>query len=490
MSESIGLETLGGRVQVKWDDESAATPFGQMAFFAEFLAITGVYKEWIEDCPLQYKSPNGSSNYDILGTWFLSILSGHWRYAHITAIRSDRVIPSLLGMKQAVSEDTVRRALLAIEEHSGFSWLQKHLDQSVATFLSKPWILDVDVTVKPLYGKQEGAVVGYNPQKPGRPSHTYHSYIVAGLRLVLGVDVEAGNQSHSNTTLPGLLKVIDKLPREKRPAFVRGDIGFGNNHVMEGLEERELPYLFKLKMTNNVKRYINEIAWKDGWTDAGQGWEGIEGNLKLMGWHKSRRVIVLRRQIRGEIVLRNDEVDSGQLMFVEFDQGNHRFEYVTLITEIEYPILSIAQLYRDRADAENCFDELKNQWGWCGYTTNDLKRSRFSAMTIALIYNWWSIFSRLANPKMRMEAITSRPFLLSGIGRMTRHAGQQCLTITNIHGKGELAQEMLEKVSQRLHKWKSAAEQLAIPSGVWNQASRLIAFIFSRNYGPRLLIPP
>ena len=32
-------------------------------------------------------------------------------------------------------------------------------------------------------------------------------------------------------------------------------------------------------------------------------------------------------------------------------------------------MLSLGQLYRDRADAENTFDELKNQWGWGGFTT-------------------------------------------------------------------------------------------------------------------------
>ena len=31
----------------------------------------------------------------------------------------------------------------------------------------------LNASIKPLYGKQEGAVVGYNPHKPGRPSHTY-----------------------------------------------------------------------------------------------------------------------------------------------------------------------------------------------------------------------------------------------------------------------------------------------------------------------------
>ncbi len=57
--------------------------------------------------------------------------------------------------------------------------------------------------------------------------------------------------------------------------------------------------------------------------------------------------------------------------------------------------MSIAQLYRDRADSENGFDELKNQWGWGGYVTQDLKRCRFMAKIVALIYNWWNIFARL-----------------------------------------------------------------------------------------------
>lgn len=42
--------------------------------------------------------------------------------------------------------------------------------------MSVPWIMDGDATVKPLYGKQEGAGVGYNPHKPGdRPMRTTHT---------------------------------------------------------------------------------------------------------------------------------------------------------------------------------------------------------------------------------------------------------------------------------------------------------------------------
>ena len=84
-------------------------------------------------------------------------------------------------------------------------------------------------------------------------------------------------------------------------------------------------------------------------------------------------------------------------------------------------IYTIAQHYRDRADSENNFDELKNQWGWGGFTTKDLKRCRIMARTVALIYNWWSLFVRLANLDKHLEAVTSRPLLLHDVGKQTRH---------------------------------------------------------------------
>jgi hypothetical protein len=107
------------------------------------------------------------------------------------------------------------------------------------------------------------------------------------------------------------------------------------------------------------------------------------------------------------------------------------YEYSVLITSLAHEILSIAQLYRDRADAENNFDELNNHWGWGGFTTQDLKRCRAMARITALIYNGWRLFVRLANPDQHTEAITSRPLMLYAIGKQTRHAGQNRLTISS-----------------------------------------------------------
>ena len=41
------VDTLGGRMHVRWDEGAAATPHGQLVFFAEFLAATGVFERWV-----------------------------------------------------------------------------------------------------------------------------------------------------------------------------------------------------------------------------------------------------------------------------------------------------------------------------------------------------------------------------------------------------------------------------------------------------------
>ncbi len=467
-----GLQRAGGRVQVRWESESAATPMGQLAYFMEFLTLTGLWSRWQDGYPLAYASPNAPSKAEILGTWMRSILSGHKRYSHVTGIRCDGINPGLLGMSKVISEDALRRALSATPEAEGVAWLDAHLDQSVALVLDAPWILDVDTTVKPLYGKQEGAVVSYNPKKPGRPSHTYHTDLMAGLRLVVGAEVRAGDEHSGSHSLPGLLKILDTLPAQRRPKIVRGDCGLGAHTLMAPLEARQQPCLFKLRLSKNVKRHIERVFWDAGWNNAGQGWEGKDGRLRLAGWPTERRVIVLRRALTGEVLLAAQDNAQGLLGFVEAHRkGGKRvtgYEYAVLVTNLDHEILALGQLYRDRADAENAFDELKNQWGWGGFTTHDLHRCQLSARAVALIYNWWSLFVRLAHPQARREAITRRPWLMSSVGQRTEHAGQTTITLTGLHAHFEKARAALMRVSAMLQGWVVRAAKPLDPSTVWH----------------------
>ena len=62
------VQTAGGHVQVRWASESAATPMGPLAYFIEFLTLTGLWSRWLEGCPLAYVSPDTPSQAEVFGT--------------------------------------------------------------------------------------------------------------------------------------------------------------------------------------------------------------------------------------------------------------------------------------------------------------------------------------------------------------------------------------------------------------------------------------
>ena len=262
--------------------------------------------------------------------------------------------PGLLGMTKVASEDSVRMALKkGLDEEESSVWLKKHLKASYGPLLEEPWVLDIDTTVKPLYGHQQDAVLGYNPAKPGRPSHAYHSSFIAHLRIVLDVEVQAGNQTASSYAQPELWDFLDGLAKPSRPAFVRGDCGWGTERAMEGAEQRSIPYLFKLKQTANVKKLIGQMLGKPGWADAGQNWEGLDSQLRLSGWTKKRRVVVLRRPLREKDAAAAEEKQrkAAQQLSLDLPEATWRgvrYEYAVLVTSLQGEVRAIAQLYRDR----------------------------------------------------------------------------------------------------------------------------------------------
>ncbi|MHB1291404.1 MAG: transposase [Sulfuricella sp.] len=242
---------------------------------------------------------------------------------------------------------------------------------------------------------------------------------------------------------------------------MRGDNAFGNEGVMAEMEAIGQRYLFKLRQTAGVKRLI-ERQWQQGdWQAVGQGFDAVEGELRLAGWSRARRVVVLRRRVKGSLAAETSSEGQQQaLHFVDSSDKVKLWEYAVLVTNADHTLEAMGQLYRDRADCENGFDELKNQWGWGGYTTHDLERCNLSTRAVALIYNGWSGYVRLAHPKTRLEAITSRPMLLSGVARLTQHAGQSRLRLTLSHAAGDQIKEMIANIRKGLDPVLASAPQL------------------------------
>ena len=467
-TQELSLDSYVGKVHVELDEKTQSTPVGTFGYFVDFLKNTGHLDRWIDECPLYYTSPNAPLKRDIIGTALLSVINGHRRFAHVTTLRTDGINPEFLGMTKIASEDSLRNGIHRMDEESARTWQQQNLLHTIGPLLYQPWILDIDTTIKPVYGNQEGAEVSYNPHKPGRPSLTYHTYIMGGTRLVLDVEVRSGSEHGPSYTRPELWRFLERLEPDQRPTFIRGDAAFGSEETMCWPESNEYKYLFKLRQSKNVKRLIEDLDKEQGqWLSAGSNWEGRESTLQLTSWTTKRRVVVLRREDRKKKrTIPKDNIytllgDSVEVL------SEPVYEYIVLVTNLDYPIEQLGQLYRDRADCENVFDELKNQWGWGGYTTHSLKSNHIMARIVAQVYNWWSIMTKRSHTRKHKEAITTRPAMLSNVAYMSRSGGGKNLKISVPHEKKKVV-EYLNAFCNKVREIFSTAEQLE-PSRGWRQ---------------------
>ncbi len=82
---------------------------------------------------------------------------------------------------------------------------------SVRQALDRPWVLDINASIWPLYGRQESAELGYNPHKPGRLIHVLHTYCVGNRRRVPDLQVNSGKQHTSVHAKAGLARLLDEL---------------------------------------------------------------------------------------------------------------------------------------------------------------------------------------------------------------------------------------------------------------------------------------
>jgi len=114
-------------------------------------------------------------NQRILLSAIAEITVGVDRLYHLNAIRNDAALTKALGLDQLPEESILRRGLIAssdreVERIRGV--ISANLTKADQIDKVVEIGLDIDSTVAAVYGKQEGAQVGYNPTKRGRPSYS------------------------------------------------------------------------------------------------------------------------------------------------------------------------------------------------------------------------------------------------------------------------------------------------------------------------------
>ena len=94
--------------------------------------------------------------------------------------------------------------------------------------------------------------------------------------------------------------------------------------------------------------------------------------------------------------------------------------------------LALSQLYRDRGDCENNFDEFKNQWGWSGFTTHKLKscRTRIVESGRKRIIHLTSTHAESELPHNPSASRESRADIVLTVSALTRSPNSICMRRT------------------------------------------------------------
>ena len=159
--------------------------------------------------------------------------------------------------------------------------------------------------------------------------------------------------------------------------------------------------------------------------------------------------MILARTLQGGVPAA-DRADFG-------DQHKHEFAaYVTNLPE-DVNGWQIQELYRQRADTENVFDELKNQWGFSGFCAQSRATNELAARRLLIVYNLWTLFVRFIVPQKHTEAKRGRRWFLLIAARLVQ-SGRQKEVQASI--SGGWAQQLRDGYL-RLHEWiRTTAPQL------------------------------
>lgn len=188
---------FGQRKLVLKETKRAVTPFRGLSVFFEFLGRIGYAEAVRQHMPIELRSPNAIDPAHTFTAFVISVLAGGRRFAHAGLLRADEALHSLLGMPRFPSDDTMRNPFKRFamgQVYRFFSglweWQIQRLPERV-----EGYSLDLDSTVFERYGRQQGALKGYNPRKHGRPSHHPLLAILGEAHWVLHGWLRSGNCS-------------------------------------------------------------------------------------------------------------------------------------------------------------------------------------------------------------------------------------------------------------------------------------------------------
>lgn len=303
-------------------------------------------------------------------------------------LKTNGVFQTITGLPSFPDPSMLRRFLVRATESNVLPQLRTLHDHLRSHFLVLPHVpssfwIDCDSTACTLYGHQEGAVKGYNPNKPGKKS--YHPLIITEAHLgdcLAGV-LRRGNAHTAEGVLDLLQQAQAVLPHGNRWRL-RADCGFYEGNFVDAIRN-DMEFAIVAKMTNPIK----EIVAKKRYKHVGKKSPFAVASFQYQPyrWKRKERFVVLRRELPAE--------EEDQMTLFTTDN----YAYHVIVTNMTLTSYQVFQFYQDRSAMERIVRILKEDYPFGSAPTKMFAANALYAELSILAYNIIVWFKRLCLPE-------------------------------------------------------------------------------------------
>lgn len=414
------------------------THYGGILFFNEFTRVLQLRRFLTRHLWYVRRNRRYTLSQMLLALIYPVIL-GLDRLETASFLRSNGTFQYLTGLQSYPDPQSLRRFLLQAAPEFR-EQLHRLNDRLLQQFIHCPdhrsrLILDLDSTVVTVFGRQEGAAVGYNPRYRGKRSYDPLLCLEANSSFLWDAELRRGDAGTWAGSVELLASCFLSVPSGIRELRVRADAGFGYHPVLEMLEARPAQYAVVARMTAPLKRVLKGLRYER----LNPRWEIAEFEHRASGWPRSRRCIVARRLI--------EETEPEPTLFTL-----ERYLYRAWFTSLPLTPAGVWHFYDGRAGMETRIRELREDFALRKIPTRAFAANALYLEVVRLAYNLVTAFQRTCLPEawqsLTLSKLRHRLFWLPG--ELTRPQNRPTLRLAN----SPLIETETEKILQRVQKLK------------------------------------
>lgn len=397
------------------------TAWGGLATIVAKLLEVLDFRSWVDkEIPIIERSNNAKGIYEKVLATFLTVLCGGERFSHLSWWgHGIEVIKEAFGVEWLPkASSTLTRFWGKIDTQFLSEKVGEAARELAGAIIKWQGIvednLNLDSSVLVRYGSQEGAKLGYNPKKRGRPSH--HPLIAfLGSGYVVNIWNRSGNTGSGQGAVDFFHQTRLSLGKDFRVNHVLCDSGFYVIDLIEYLESEEYLYIIASPISRAIQR---EILGVTNWKTISKGIEVSEFEFEHIDskWTHPRRYVVVRQSANK----RPKALGKQPSLFLDLEDWSRYRISVMITNDLDSEPEKVWREYRPRANDENVIKDLKEGYGFETFNLKNFWATEAILTMIGLVFhNLIVYFNRTIlnpnRPQERLKTLRYKYFILPGL---------------------------------------------------------------------------